>query len=653
MFFLHPFHLLTVTLPFIWLAVLFNLPAALRRWRGAAVVGSFIILVLAEWWLVAGNNSTLCQYKAVTPALNVENNRVVHEVYSPRGYYQFMDNYSERLDVDLSNNYGLLGAGGPPAALGLYRDGDRLTAFPKPGPFDLSYLKAALDSLPYRLRKHPQVLLIGARGGFRISEVLTLGAARIDAVETDRAVYDTLLEKLPGLLSQAGESGDRVKTAFTSPQSFLAESGRKYDIVDVSSEFLDQGQANKYIFTVEGVRALYRGLSDQGLLSLPMSISEFTVYAVKAVNTVRQALIESGVAEPESRLMVYRSAWNCRIIVSKRPLGAEDLQGLLAFCSDRSFDASYYPGINPSQVKIWNDLPQVSFQDRTMSAGGTGPRDALMEDLVALLGQGEKTSSTWTFFNLEPSTYDRPSFYSILLLKNLRSVLSRIDLVPRPEMGYLINLAVLAQAVLFALVVLFLPFLRRRKIRIAPGNLTRGIIYFLCLGLGFLFVEITLIERFAFFLNDAVLSFGLVLSAMLIFSGLGSGFCGRFLSRSQKGVRVAVLVIIIILAAFTLVLSDLLVGALDWPPPAKYLIVLLTVAPLAFAMGMPFPLGLSRFRGQGSAFLPWAWSINGAFSVIATPLANILAVTHGYSVVLIASMAAYFAAAVFVPREAS
>ncbi|MEW6267383.1 MAG: hypothetical protein AB1641_30295 [Thermodesulfobacteriota bacterium] len=650
MSFVHPFYLLAAVLPILWLAVPVNPPGRLAGRRGTVLLAGLVPLLACLAWLWWGNNASFCQYKAISTARNVENNRVVTEYYSPRGYYQLLHNYTERLDVDLSNNYELLGAAGPPDALGLYRDGDRITAFPRRMNYDLSYTRAALNSFPYILRGTGRALLIGSQGGFRIREALELGAAGVEVLETEPVVHRLLQDELKNLLSRPGVDSKKVSVRYASPHAFLADPDRRFEIIDVSSEFLDQGQANKYVFTVEGFQELFSALSDQGVLSVPILISEFTVYAVKTANTIRQALSGLGLPNPENHILVYRSSWNARILVGRSPFREEDINRLKEFCAQRSFDTSYYPGLKPEEATIWNDLPAISFENETMSASTGGPRDALMDDLTALFGRGAAASSNWTFFNLTPSTYDRPFFYAVLKLRNIKEILKRIDLVPRPEMGNLINLAVLTQAVLFALIVLFLPLIRRGRIDLKAREIARGIFYFMCLGLGFLFVEIVLIERFTLFLNDAVSAFGLVLSVMLIFSGLGSGFADRFLTRPNRGASKAVAVVILMLILLAAIFSSLLVRAVQWPWPAKYGLIVAALAPLSFAMGMPFPLGLSTFRGTRTGFLPWAWSINGAFSVIATPLANILAVGYGYSVVLLASAGLYFLAAIFFPK---
>jgi hypothetical protein len=745
----HPFQVPLFLLPPLALAAWTSLPPAKASTRAACA--GLVLLVMAGAGLVVldYNNAAFSQYKPVAMALNVENNRTVAEVRSARGYYQLLSSYLERHDPDLSNNYELLGAGGPPPALGLYRDGERLVSLPRAGAYDTGYLRAALDTLPYVLRPQKRVLLAGGRGGFRLREALELGAAHVDTVESDPALLAILAAHAPfrpptgyslrlplsdtgavdnasdeaaleATLEDAGPSGVPAgpKTSppppaalaaghnaptgtataprLGSPLVLAAQAETPYSLIDVSPEFLDQGQANKYLLTAEGIARLFSALSPDGLISLPMGIGELPVYALKAVTTLREGLRLAGVADPAAHILVVRSSFTARILAARRAFETRDIEAARAFAAERSFDTPYFPGIDPATVEVYNDLPPVSFENVTTEAssqgngrdggqsasqagaanqnetvsqagiinqegaveldGPTGPdlraRDALMDDLVAFLRDGKTDSSSFRFFNLAPSTQDRPFFHEIIRLAHIPAALSRIELLPRQEIGYLVNVAVLAQAAVFALVVFLLPMLRRRGLGdLGRAEVLGGFGYFLCLGLGFLFVEIVLIERFTFFLNDPALAFALVLSAMLIASGLGSAFSSRFVPRPRAGIRLACGVAATLAAFSGLLLPRLLDLALAWPDPAKLALAVGIAAPLGFFMGMPFPLALSTYRGARSPFIPWAWSVNGALSVVATPLANILAVSYGYSLVFFASLGLYALAGLLAPTR--
>jgi hypothetical protein len=638
MFWVHPFFLLAALLPLLALASLYHRPPALRARPALFALGLLAVCAIGEVVLIPFNRADFNEYKAVYPPLHVQGGRVVEEIKSPRGYFLVLDNFTERLDTDFSNNIGVLKVAGPPLTYGLYNDGNRLTSLPKRTDYDPSYVLAALDSLPYELRPGARALLIGTRGGFRVREALALGATRVLALEPEETLHRLIVEGVAGTTEPALRDA-RVELHGRSPAELLARGGREFDIIDIASDYLGQTDANKFAFTVEAVRSYYQALSPNGVLSIPVSIREFTVYAVKMIETARHALAAEGVAEPARHLIVYRSSWNARILVGQQPFAAADIAKLRAFADRRSFDTSFFPGIEPEKVEIWNDLPVVSLEQGTVMSSEKAT-DALMDDSLKLLANPGPFLDA-QFFNLAPSTYDRPFFYSILRLGEIERILEKIALIPREELSYLINVAVLLQAVLFAAIILSLPLIRWRAERPKTEAIVKSILYFAGLGLGFLFLEILLIEKVSFYLNDRTSAFGTVLASMLIFSGIGSYVSSSYLAQPKRGVKLACAIVFVWIVAAFAGLDALLFATLGWPTFSKQLIVLLLVAPLAYALGFPFPLGLYLFRGERAHFLPWAWSLNGAFSVISTPLANLLAISTGYTILLVASLLSY------------
>ena len=198
----------------------------------------------------------------------------------------------------------------------------------------------------------------------------------------------------------------------------------------------------------------------------------------------------------------------------------------------------------------------------------------------------------------------------------------------------------LAQSLLWALLVLALPLLGRARSVVPLPQLGKTLVYFSCLGLGFLFIEIVLIEKGAYFLGDRTIAFSLVLSAMLVFSGLGSWFSGSFLKQPKDGLRPAGIALVLWFLLSLGALDWTLGALLAWPLPAKCALLGAWAALASLPLGFFFPLGLSRLPRE-SSLIPWAWALNGAFSVVATPLANLLAIAGGYRPLILLSLALY------------
>ena len=640
MFVVHAFFLVPLLLVPLAIAACFA-----RRARWTALAAAAVALLGAEALLVLDNQAAFNDFKAIYAPLHTPDAKVLARVLAPRGDYQLLDDFTERVDTDVSNNAGMLGLPGPPRTFGLYRDGNRIASLPQPGALDVGYAAASLDALPYRLLPQARVLLAGADGGFRIAEALSLGARELRVLEPEPVLLRALHDGLGA--SPAWPGSDHVTLSGEGPVAALG-SGELYDIVDLSADFLDTSEANATAFSVHALADALRSLNPGGIVSLPVSIRDFPVYALRMLATARAALRRAGIADPAAHVVVYRSAWSVRILLSNRPWDAARIAAVRQFCDERSFDVSWYPGIDVAAARggIYNDLPAVSFASGEVAGGG--PDDSIADEAGAVLA-GRPTASD-AAFNLSPITLDRPFYYALLQLEQVQTILRRLEILPQGEIGALVNLAVLAQAVVIALLVLLVPLLAPRRLRVGAGWL-RAAGYFPALGLGFLFIEITLIEKASLWLNDRTSGFALVLTGMLICSGLGSLLADRLAASARSTVAWAALAVCCWCAAVLIGLQPAILATLDLPWLARAALVLGLLAPVSVALGLPFPLGLAR---TGGGMLPWAWGLNGAFSVVATPLANLIAREAGFSrVLLIAALLYVFALATFPATKAS
>jgi hypothetical protein len=648
MFVVPPFHLVPVLLlPLAGSALC--LPG--RRFAGA--LAAVLALLAGEALLLGGPQADFNDFKAIYAPLHTQNSRVAAEILSPRGHYMLLDDFTERVDTDVSNNAGMLGLPGPPTSFGLYRDGNRIAALPRPGHVDSAYAAAALDAAPYALLAHPAVLLAGASGGFRIGAVLALGAKHVDALEPEPVLLGAVRDGLGAAPPLAQDK--RVRLLGDSPVA-AARDGGPYDLIDLSSDFMDAAEANVASFTTEAMALYLKALAPDGIVSIPVSIRDFPVYALRMLATARAGLLAAGIADPAQHVVIYRSAWSVRILLSRRPWDAAQIATLRKWCDARSFDVSYYPGMDPTvgRDNIYNDLPAVSFSQGEVESNGTD--DAIADEALAVLN-GQPTESQEAF-RLTPVTFDRPFFYAVLRLSQLGTLLQRLEILPQQEIGALVNLAVLAQAVVLAALVLLVPVLAPGRLRgkagrpRAPlGTLLRAIVYFPALGLGFLWIELYLIEKASFYLADRTSGFALVLTGMLVFSGLGSLLADRLGPAPRRGMAVAALVVLAWGAVLAVGLQPMMLDSLSWPWAVRAVLVLVLVAPASVAMGVPVPLGLGAVTGDGAspALLPWAWGLNGAFSVLATPLANLVAREVGFSRVLLGGTLLYVLAALTFP----
>ena len=174
-------------------------------------------------------------------------------------------------------------------------------------------------------------------------------------------------------------------------------------------------------------------------------------------------------------------------------------------------------------------------------------------------------------------------------------------------------------------------------------------VYFLLLGLAFLFVEMAFIQKFILFLSHPLYAVAVVLSGFLLFAGLGSALSENFSRRLQwqkiSPVTIAVAAIAILALLYIAILPAIFTAFIGLPDTARIAVSLALIAPLAFFMGMPFPIGLQRLSGLAPGFVPWAWGINGFASVVSAVLATLLAVEFGFNAVILLALVLYAVAA--------
>ncbi|HEX2214052.1 MAG TPA: hypothetical protein VHH12_11525, partial [Mycobacterium sp.] len=280
------------------------------------------------------------------------------------------------------------------------------------------------------------------------------------------------------------------------------------------------------------------------------------------------------------------------------------------------------------------------------------PAPWLYDGTVSLLGNDRDAFIERYKFNLAPATDDRPYFFHFFKWSAFEEMMSLREQggAGLIEWGYLVLAGTLVQAAVAGVVLILLPLsVTRRSWRRGTGRWMGG--YFLLLGLAFLFVEMAFIQKFILFLSHPLYSVAVVLAGFLLFAGLGSAcsaYVGRLAMPQKSPITLVVSAIVAIALVYLLLLPFVFDRFAGLPDIHKIPISLVLIAPLAFFMGMPFPLGLSRIAGEAPAFIPWAWGINGFASVVSASTATLLAIEFGFGAVVMLAMLLYgIAAAVY------
>ena len=542
----------------------------------------------------------------------------------------------------------------PPAdQIGIFVDGDGPTPITlvQDDPQETDYLDDTISALPFHLLDRPDVLILGAGGGTDVLLALQQGAEQIDAVELDRNIVDLVLKDFG---DKAGHiyAQPNVRVHIAEARGFIAESADRHDLIMLP--LLDSFSAASagtlslsegFVYTREAFELYLDHLQPDGFLAITRWLKLPPRDSLKLMATALSALERKGHVQPETHLALLRSWDTTLLLVKSRSLTSDEIAAIKAFTAARSFDLAYLPDLQESEANTANVLPEPYF----------------FQGAAALVGQAREPFLKRYKFDLTPATDNRPYFFdffrwrSLPELLKLRAVTSGALL----DWGYLILVVTLVQAIALSLVLILLPLWLRKKSRQPTSERRQVAAYFAMIGLAFLFVEIACIQRFMLFLNHPTYAIAVVLSAFLLFAGIGSaassGFDRWLRDRSANhlfGLAVAVVAIISLAVMYVFVLPAMIPMLVLLPGPAKIAATLLLIAPLAFFMGMPFPLALANLKTHAPALVPWAWGINGCASVISAVLATLLAMSFGFSTVVLLAAGLYSAAAVMFVRSA-
>lgn len=572
-------------------------------------------------------------YKGISTTLLLPQAERRAELVSPLGVVEAVSSPAIRYAPGLSLNF----SGNVPQQIAVFTDGDQAGTITHPGG-DLAFLDHMTAALPYRLLSQPSVLVLGAGGGMEVLSALTHEARRVVAVELDPNMIE-LMDRTFAQFSGSLYRDPRVEVRLAEARRFLSTSHERFDLISLclldslfSSSTGVQAAAESYLYTVESLAAAIDRLTPGGILAITRWIKTPPRDVPRTFATAVAALERLRIDSPGAHLAGIRGWATATILVKKTPFSAAELGRLRDFCEERSFDRFWHPGLDASETNRFHVLPAEFYADAA--------REILSPARAAYFARYP--------FRVDPPTDDRPYFFNFFRWGSLIQLTRELGLewIPFVEWGYLILLAVVVQAGLASLVLVLGPLLVAPSLKIPPAIArSRVALYFSALGLGYLFLELAFIQKLVLFLSHPVTSVTTVLSALLVFSGLGSLLGSRIrLRRATTGIALIVLV-------YLLGLPFVLRTFFEAADRARTLIAILLIAPPGFLMGIPFPRGIAILAKRAPALAPWAWAVNGCASVLAPPLATLLSMSFGFRAVLAAAAGLYLLAGWVLSRE--
>ncbi len=698
MYFFRPDDLIMAPL-LLWLAggVLWFVSTGDRRGI-AAIIGVAVLSAVVHYAappLLGIPKLAVSDYKGVSYARKFPDAVRTYERASPFGYLEVYSSSYLHFAPGQSDNAAFNLPKMPANAyLGLYIDSEGPSGIIKNLPDDeTAYFKYLPMYYPYLLEKDPNTFVVQFGGGISTAVALKSGSRHVPVAEGNPALLTAFRED-KGLRDFTGDvlNNPKVTVIDYDGRLYVAGTKNRYDVIDLSladSAGLSSpggfSIVEKYSYTREAMSAYMRALTPGGILSVTLWNKEeppksvLKLYATMAT-AARDVAKDKGAGGIAGNFYVVSSYLSTATVLYKRDgFTPEEIELLNAHTKAMSFDAIYYPGIKiddseraqilqdyrdqfffagtppdptaPSATEP-NDKPPPGAPGATEVKDGAPPVARVPATVLGRLawhylidgGWQEKIADDYVF-DTRILTNHQPYFAAYIKVKDLLKFTDRLETV-QDEWGYLLLWATLGIATVFALTLVLFPvvFGWRTIFSRYPGKFGT-MIYFLCLGLGYIIVEVGMISHFILALSNATVSASVLITGMLVFSGIGSFYSERFLDRSRSFMPKVFLAIFLILTLYAFTIDY----ALDWigtlPYALRIVLCLALLFPPAFLMGFPMPTAMTTLGrlGKDHMFL-WAWGINGCFSVIGAALVPIVATSFGLPAVVLVGAIAYLVA---------
>jgi hypothetical protein len=582
-------------------------------------------------------------YKGLSSTLNFPDAQILNERHSPFGLLHVVRSGLIRAVPGLSLN-----AQQPvQPQLGIFTDADGMTAITdfRGDLSKLGYLGDTTSAVAYHLIELPHVLVLGAGGGGDVLNALYHGAVSVDAVELNPQVLELVAKEHKDFAGHiyGPDSPYPVQVHVAEARGFVRATTKRYDLIQIA--LLDSVSASaagthalseSYLYTVEAFTDLYQHLTPGGIISITRWLKTPPRDMIRLFGTAVVALEQSDGAVPAQQLAMIRGWRTGTLLIKKGTFNAADRAAIQNFCRERSFDLAYYPQMPEVEANRYNQLAEPIF----------------FRAAQAILSNDRKQFYEGYPFNIRPTTDNRPYFFQFLRFDSLVQMVRTVgrSAIPFIEWGYLLLIATLIQAVLAGVVLILIPlfFLKREDTSSITHNSRftnwQVFVYFLSLGVGFMFIEMSFIQKFLLLLANPTYAVAVVLCAFLLFAGLGSLFSLKLRAIGklrQPPIAVAIGMLSVIALVYLQLLPPIFHRFLASSDALKIAVSIGLIAPLAFFMGMPFPLGIDWLQRHHPHLIAWAWGINGYASVVSAILATCLAIAFGFNTVILLAVGVY------------
>lgn len=490
----------------------------------------------------------------------------------------------------------------------------------------MDFFSYDVSSLPHLLKPRGSTLVLGVGAGFDVLMARYFGKAPIVGVEVNPLV-GRLVNETFGEYSGRPYFQPDVRVHFENARTYVKRDREQYDVVTVT--WVDSGAATgagafalteNYLYTVDAFRDYLARTKDDGVLAFLRARYSPEYDAIKGIGIAVEALRSLGVQDPSRHLLVtsvvsphFGHRELTHVMLRRTPFSDAEIAVIEEARKRLEFGNLYTPGRGGDPV------------------------------ITRLITDTDRKATYASFpFDMEPNPDDRP-FYFFLRAIDGKPAGGDVQVLRQS----LVTIFVLIGAFLAAPLLVLL----RRGVggRVGLGAPT---LYFACLGLGFMLIEMKLLQQSVLIVGNPTLSLAAVLASLLLSTGVGALLSRRLaaLPRARKAALFAALLAIQLVGLLAAEpLASLLTG---FTLPVRTAGLVLAIAPLGLLLGCPLPLGMAALQEE-RRLVAWSWGINGLFGVAGSGVAIYIAIHHGLRAAYLVGMGCYLlAAALFVLRLA-
>jgi hypothetical protein len=474
------------------------------------------------------------------------------------------------------------------------------------------------------LRPHGDYAIIGPGGGVDVLRAVANGSHSVTGIEINRTIADTIMRGRYADFARHLYQRPDVHLHVADGRSFLRSAKTSFDVVQMtlvdtwaSTAAGAFALSENNLYTTQAFQEYFAHLAPDGIIAITRWEFREPREALRVVSVAVNTLQQLGSVDISSHFMVIAAGElnedgiAVAVLTKKSPFTADEETTVKQFLKDHP----------PLKLLYAPSEPQANAFTRLLQS----------DDPYAF--------SAKYAYNVSPVTDNAPFFFFTLKPEHIwRSIGRPGGLDWKVNLGVAVLAMLLLISIFAVLAFLIVPLLLQTE---AAGN-SASILYFVAIGLGYILVEVTFIQRFVLFLGHPTYALTVVVFLMLLSSGAGSVISRRWIAAPRR-VWVPLLITASALMVYVWILPQILNRLVGVPFPAKLVISALLLAPLGFAMGMPFPAGLRALARTGDS-IEWAWAMNAASSVLGSVLAIVIAIQFGLNVTLICGAVSYLLA---------